>query len=127
MHNFALTLFIPILYFVNLYFIYFMRNTMTLPFLFLVIGLVLSLFGVIFWIISFYDLRKAFQVLPKRQKRVKSGLYKYFKHPMYIGISLTFLGLSLGFESVGGIIFFFIVMLPVLIIRGINEEKLLYD
>lgn len=127
MNSFALTLFIPILYFINLFFIYNMKNTISLPFFFLIAGLLLSLFGVIFWIISFYNLRKAFQVLPKKQKRVKAGLYKYFKHPMYIGISMTFLGLSLGFESLGGIIFFFVVMLPVLIIRGVNEEKLLYD
>lgn len=125
--SFYLTILIPILYLVNIYLAYFYSNTIELSPVLILTGIISFTVGLIFWIISFYNLRKVFGVLPQKQKKIKVGLYKYFKHPMYIGIFLTFLGLSLANASKPGLLFLFFVILPVLILRIIFEEKKLIN
>lgn len=46
---------------------------------------------------------------------------------MYIGISLVFFGLSLANQSKEGLLFTIAIMLPLLIIRAILEDKKLYE
>ncbi len=121
--SFCLTIFIPLLYLLNIYLAYYYPNTIKLPFLLILLGIIFFTIGLTFWIISFYNLRKVFGVLPQKQKKIKTGLYKYFKHPMYIGIFLTFLGLSLANSSKPGLLFLFFIILPVLILRIKFEEK----
>ncbi len=125
--SFYLTILIPILYLFNIYFAYFYSNTISLSPVLILTGIFFFTIGLAFWIISFYNLRRFFGVLPQKQKRIKVGLYKYFKHPMYIGIFLTFLGLSLANTSEYGLLFLFFVTLPVLILRIIFEEKKLIN
>lgn len=125
--SFYLTLFIPILYLVNISLAYFTAGSLNVPSFIVSFGLLLSLLGIVLWIISFYNLRKAFGVLPQKQKRIKTGLYKYTNHPMYIGIYITFLGLSFANKSLPGIIFLNLVILPLLLIRARLEDKNLED
>jgi len=125
--SFYITLAIPILYLLNLLLIYSYRNTLNLPNSMVMLGIIISIIGIMLWITSYFHLGFSFGVLPKKTKRVKKGLYKYLKHPMYVSIWLTFFGLSFSFKSLQGIIFLIFLLLPVFIIRAKIEEKYLYD
>lgn len=125
--SFYLTLFIPLLYLVNLSVIYFTSKSLNLPLFVVILGLVTAAIGTVLWIISFYSLRKVFGVLPQKQKRIRTGIYKYSNHPMYIGIYLCFFGLSLAEQSWQGLTFLNLVLLPLLFVRAIFEEKNLTD
>jgi protein-S-isoprenylcysteine O-methyltransferase Ste14 len=121
--EFVLTIFIPLLYLLNIDIAFqtpeFSNELLPLRFL----GIVITIFGLIFWILSYINLGRSFGVLPQKQKEVTSGLYKYFSHPMYIGISATLIGFSLANASFKGLIFFDLLILPMLIIRSRFEEK----
>ncbi|KKR31347.1 MAG: hypothetical protein UT63_C0073G0013 [Candidatus Gottesmanbacteria bacterium GW2011_GWC2_39_8] len=69
----------------------------------------------------------SFGVLPEKKKRVKRGLYKYFDHPIYVGIYLTFLGLSIALGSLPGFLYDLVIMIPLSYYRAKKEEKLLHD
>lgn len=121
----ALTVGIPLLYILNLLVaaesLYIDYSPLS------ILGTVIATTGVITWSISMVNLGSSFGVLPKKQKRVVRGLYRYFKHPMYIGISATIIGLSLANYSFEGLAFYCLITLPVLVIRADLEEKNLID
>jgi protein-S-isoprenylcysteine O-methyltransferase Ste14 len=121
--SFVLTIIIPLLYVMNIFLAYFIKNTYVGHAYLILLGILFSFVGLLFWFISFINLRKNFEVLPKRQKPITKGLYRYFKHPMYIGIWLTFLGLSLANQSLPSLLFLFIILTPILIVRARIEEK----
>jgi protein-S-isoprenylcysteine O-methyltransferase Ste14 len=121
--QFALILIIPLLYLYNLLIIIETPETINLPLTLILLGIFLAIFGLSFWIISMINLRSAFGVLPQKQKRVKQGLYKYLRHPMYLGIWICFLGLSLANASWQGLVFLNLILTPVLFIRAYFEDK----
>ena len=125
--EFLLTFLIPFLYLTNIYIAFISPKTINLPLFFVLLGLIVAFVGLIIWVASYINLGHSFGVLPKKQKRVKAGLYKYTNHPMYIGIFLTFLGLSLANLSFPGLIFLVFVITPVLFIRARFEDKKLID
>lgn len=121
--SFWATLFIPFLYLVNIYVAANFGNTIAIPPALRFLGIVLGVTGIALWIVSYINLGKAFGVLPQKQKKVKRGLYKYFNHPMYMAIFLTFLGLSIANASWQGLIFLNIIILPLLFVRAFLEDK----
>lgn len=121
--SFALTLFIPLLYLETLAVISFSAHTLSLPLEIIITGALLAIGGLMLWGMSYVSLGSSFGVLPQKQKRVTKGVYKHLGHPMYIGIVLTFLGLSISLESRQGIFFLFIVIVPILLVRAYFEEK----
>jgi protein-S-isoprenylcysteine O-methyltransferase Ste14 len=121
--SFAVTIIIPLLYLLNILIILKTPNTVVFNLNLVILGSGLAAFGLFFWIISFINLGKSFGVLPQKQKKVKTGLYKYFNHPMYIGIWACFLGLSLANSSWAGLVFLNLVITPLLFIRAAFEEK----
>lgn len=121
--SFIGTIFIPILYLVNIQIALTTKGTFYAPMPILLTGVLIATFGIIFWIISFINLRHNFGVLPQKQKRIKTGLYKYFSHPMYIGIWACFFGLSLANASWPGLVFLNLVTTPLLFIRAYFEER----
>ena len=125
--SFTTTIIIPLLYLLNILIILKNPNTIILNLNLILVGLILAAFGLFFWIVSFINLGKSFGVLPQRQKKVKWGLYKYFNHPMYIGIWTCFLGLSLANSSWQGLVFLNLVITPLLFIRASFEEKKLVN
>ncbi|MEI6690267.1 MAG: methyltransferase [bacterium] len=116
------TIAIPLLYFGVLYTVW-LGGTIAVPLVFQLFGLALCGTGVIFWIISYLQLGHSFGVLPVTRKRVTHGLYGRYKHPMYLGITLTFFGLALANQSLAGILSTLAVLVPVLILRAKLEEK----
>lgn len=125
--SFYATLLIPFLYLINIALAYFYPNTLRLPVFLPLIGIFIAIIGLIVWILCYFYLGKSFGVLPQKQKRITKGLYRYFKHPMYIGIFLTFLGLSLSKLSTPGLVFLFFVITPILFLRARFEDKQLFD
>lgn len=113
---------IPSIYLVNLYLIAYHTSVQEQVWV-MGTGLIVSLVGIGIWIFSYISLGKSFGVLPKRQKRVVGGIYRYLKHPMYVGIILTFVGLATANGSRLGLGFSLLVLLPILVIRAYLEEK----
>jgi len=125
--EFILTVIIPLTYLYNILIIVITPNSFSITPILKLLGICIAIFGLIFWIVSLINLRKSFGVLPQKQKKVKTGLYKYFNHPMYVGIWCCFLGLSLANGSVQGLIFLNLFMTPLLFIRAYFEDKNLKD
>ncbi len=117
------TILIPLLYILNLLFIAGYSGTFFAPMSVEILGIVSALIGMSIWVITFFNLKGSFGVLPQKQKRVKKGLYKYFNHPMYVGIYYTFLGLSFANRSWQGLFFLTVIMTPLLVIRATLEDK----
>ena len=120
--QFYFTLGIPIIYLANLLTIN-IGNTMIIPNQARLLGLGLTLTGIIIWTISYLHLGHSFGVLPRSQTRLKNGIYSLFSHPMYLGISFTFIGLSIANQSQAGLIFSLGLTVPILFLRSIREES----
>jgi protein-S-isoprenylcysteine O-methyltransferase Ste14 len=58
------------------------------------------------------------------QKVVASGVYRFVRHPMYVGNAIMMLGIPLALGSYWGL-FFVIPGVVVLVLRILDEEKLL--
>ena len=59
------------------------------------------------------------------ERLVTRGVYRYLRHPVYMGIDMTLFGLFLAVGSTVGMIYFFVVVVPLNIIRSRLEEKAL--
>lgn len=121
--SFYLTVAIPLLYLYCLTVIAKNPNTLSFPLPIIILGILTCFIGIFLWAISMIQLKSAFGVLPSKQVRVTTGLYKYIKHPMYLGITLTYLGLGIANQSSYGLLATLTLLLPVLIIRTRLEEN----
>lgn len=113
---------VPLLYLLGLYLIAY-GEPMSLPIVLQLGGLIGAILGIIIWSVSYVHLGKSFGVLPRSQKRVKSGIYAYIKHPMYKGIMLTYLGLAMTNQSLSGAWYSVLILFPLLFIRARIEDK----
>lgn len=86
-------------------------------------GLIIATTGIGLWITSYYYLRHHFGVLPQKQTYIHTGPYKYFNHPMYWAIFLTFAGLSITYLSVPGFLINLLFLTPINIIRAYKETS----
>ena len=59
------------------------------------------------------------------QALVKSGPYRFIRHPAYAGYLLMALGISLGYSSLAGLASTLVLLLPSMIYRMTVEERLL--
>ena len=123
--QFYLTIAIPLLYLLILLIMSQSIGSMSVLNILRIAGLIVSLIGLVIWISSYVSLGHSFGVLPKKQKKVTSGIYQYLPHPMYIGISSTFIGLSISLQSYPGLIITLVFLIPLLVIRAIFEERAL--
>jgi protein-S-isoprenylcysteine O-methyltransferase Ste14 len=127
MINLLLTLFIPLLYFLPVAIVLHTQTIIgfgSVPLVLL--GILIAYTGIFFWFTGFIKLGwKNLTVLPKARSLIKTGVYKYFRHPIYLGTTLTFTGLSLCLGSWPGLFYTILVIIPLNILRARNEEKLL--
>ncbi len=66
------------------------------------LGIILILMGLLIRWIAIFTLRKYFTVnvaIAKDHRIIKSGIYKYVRHPSYSGSILSFLGLGIYFSN----------------------------
>jgi protein-S-isoprenylcysteine O-methyltransferase Ste14 len=126
--NFLFTFLIPLFYLAGPIIIY-LNQSQFLPGLGLqLLGLLLAFSGLLFWFGGYFSLGLAnFSVLPSPRSFQKKGLYRLVSHPIYLGISLTFLGLSLTTGSKTGLIYALLLVLPLNLARAKIEEKKLHQ
>lgn len=121
-----MTFLIPLLFLFNLLFAYQTQAEIGFGSFGLgVLGVLGSLTGIILWIWGFISLGKSFSVLPKAKKLQTTGIYKYFCHPIYMGIGLSCLGIAIALGSWPGLIYAIFIVIPLNIIRAKREEKVL--
>ncbi len=125
--QFVATIIVPFLYFGNIFIITKTPSSFKSPTNLILLGIILAIAGLVFWILSYVSLGKSFGVIPMEQKRITRGLYKYLNHPMYVGIWLTFFGLSLANSSWQGLVYLNLIITPLLVVRANLEEKKLKD
>ena len=89
------------------------------------VGLTVGLSGIALWMMAMLHLGESLAVLPGGERLVTRGVYRYFRHPVYMGIDMTLFGLFLAVGSTVGMIYFFVVVVPLNIIRSRLEEKAL--
>lgn len=88
-----------------------------------VVGLVLGFTGIFIWFWGYFSLGKSFSLLPRTGNLVKTGAYRFFKHPIYLGMGMTFVGLSLAKGSFLSLGFSLFVTCPLNYFRAKDEEK----
>lgn len=63
--------------------------------------------------------------ITNKHKLIKNGLYKFIRHPSYLGAFLTFFGISIILESLLGLIIAVVSMMVAYHVRISLEEKTL--
>ncbi len=90
--------------------------------LFLIIGIILTIWGFYCLVVTFYKLAKPMFT----KELVTDGPYKYVRHPMYVSMYILLFGL--GFVFFSGFWFFFMIMfIPLWYIDCMLEEIQMTD
>ncbi len=90
-------------------------------------GLAVGFTGMILWILSMFTLGPSLAVLPGTDHLVTRGIYRYLRHPIYVGIALTLSGLFLACGSIVCLIYVIVVVIPLNIFRAKAEEQVLQE
>lgn len=98
----------------------------TMPILLSIVGEILVVLGffIIFLVFKENSFASATIEVVKRQKVISTGLYSLVRHPMYMGGFLLFIGMSLSLSSWWDFALF-IIVIPALVWRLLDEEKFL--
>ena len=125
---FLLNILVPSLYLLPLLFAYLGPKNFGFGYEELVYtGLAIGIVGVVLWILSMFTLGPSLAVLPGTDRLVTRGVYRYMRHPIYVGIFLTLSGLFLACGSKICLIYVFTVVIPLNIFRARAEEKALHQ
>ncbi len=120
--------FLPALYFIGLLSAWFGAKNFGFGYRPLVYaGLSVGLAGLVLWLFAMVHLGKSLAVLPGGNRVVASGVYKYLRHPLYLGITLTFFGLFLAIGSTVGMVYLFVIVIPLNLGRARREETALIE
>jgi protein-S-isoprenylcysteine O-methyltransferase Ste14 len=126
--QFALNIFVPMLYLLPLVFAYLGPKNFGFGFRVLVyMGLSVGAVGVFLWIAAIWSLGSSLAVLPGTDQLVTNGVYRIFCHPIYIGIFLTLTGLFVASGSLPCLIYVGVVVIPLNIFRAKAEEEVLLE
>lgn len=121
-----LNILLPSMYFVPVAAAFFLPQNFGFGYSFMVpVALAIGLAGLSLWIIAMVNLGKSLAVMPGADRLVSRGVYKYLRHPIYIGIIFTILGLMVASGSVFGLWFLVVIVIPLNIVRAYFEEKAL--
>jgi len=91
-------------------------------------GLLLYISGLIIRWTAILQLKKAFTVdvaVGQDQKLATTGLYKFIRHPSYLGLLLIMTGFSVSMNSIISVLIIVIPMFLVILYRISVEEKLM--
>lgn len=92
------------------------------------IGLFLLVIGIVIRWVSINTLKKYFSsniTIQKDHKLITNGIYKYIRHPSYLGANLSFLGFGFVFANFISFTLIFVVNFVVSVNRISFEEKIL--
>ena len=122
-----LDIIIPSLYLLPLLIVFFLPknfgfgNENLVPFC-----LAIGIAGLVLWIAGMTCLGKALRVLPGADSIIAKGVYRFIRHPIYVGIIFTHFGLFCACGSAFGLIYLFVLVVPLNIIRAQSEEKAMF-
>ena len=126
--RFALNVLVPLLYFFPLAIVYYSEKNFGFGHPQLVpVFLCIGGLGMSVWILGMFFLGKSLAVLPGTDALKTGGIYKFFRHPIYVGINLTLFGLLSASGSVFGMVYMAVVVIPLNIYRAREEEKALLE
>ena len=125
--RFLLDIAIPSLYLLPLLIVFFLPknfgfgNEDLVPY-----SLLIGLTGLALWIAGMACLGQALRVLPGADSIVAQGVYRFIRHPIYVGIVFTHFGLFFACGSTFGMIYLFALIVPMNVIRAQLEEKAMF-
>jgi protein-S-isoprenylcysteine O-methyltransferase Ste14 len=126
--RFALNLLVPFLYMFPLLVAWFSPKNFGFGYPQLVnVSLAVGITGLLLWMLSMIHLGKSLAVLPGADTLVAHGVYRYIRHPIYVGITLTLLGLLFACGSVFGMVYLVAVVIPLNLFRARQEEQALAE
>ena len=113
----------------NFIFNFFPKLVVWLPsYFFLGLGAFISLIGILVRLYATLTLSEAHSIrirTEQKQKLYQNGLYKFIRHPIYLGLLLTVSGVALIFQDVLMLTVGLFIYMCVLLIRFNSEEKML--
>ena len=89
-------------------------------------GGVLAVVSVICLLVARAQLGKSFAVTPKAKDLVTHGLYSKFRHPMYLFVDLTILGVALALGRLY-VALILLILVPLQAMNSRKERKVLHD
>lgn len=95
-------------------------------YIFLKIGLLVLLLGILLRRLSIKELGTNWSIYVRdidNQEYVRTGVYKYFKHPYYISVCFELFGVILIFHSILASFLFLFIHVPLLMYRVFIEEE----
>jgi protein-S-isoprenylcysteine O-methyltransferase Ste14 len=95
-----------------------------------IIGIIMTLFGIIIRIVAIKTLGRFYTRILKetpKHKLITDGIYKYLRHPGYLGNILVFIGLSITMSNYICLIIISIIDISTYNYRMIVEEKMLNE
>jgi protein-S-isoprenylcysteine O-methyltransferase Ste14 len=126
--RFLLNILVPSLYLLPLIFAYLGPKNFGFGYDELVYsGLSVGAVGVILWVLAMLTLGPSLAVLPGTARLVTRGVYRYLRHPVYVGIVLTLTGLFLACGSLICLVYVLVVVIPLNIFRARIEEQVLRE
>lgn len=92
------------------------------------VGIVVVSLGILLVVWSAFHLEEAFlgEVEPKREDIVRSGPYRFVRHPVYLGMTIALAGAAISLRSWLGLLAVFGIFLPSVIYRANLEENSLW-
>ena len=126
--RFLLNLLVPSLYLLPLLIVFFLPknfgfgNESLVPF-----SLAIGMLGLTIWVAGMAYLGKALKVIPEANLFVAKGVYRFIRHPIYVGIVFTHLGLFFACGSTFGIVYTLVLIIPLNVFRAQLEEKALFS
>ncbi len=126
--RFLLNLLVPSLYLLPLLIVFFLPknfgfgNESLVPF-----SLAIGMLGLTIWVAGMTYLGKALKVIPEANLIVAKGVYRFIRHPVYVGIVFTHLGLFFACGSTFGIVYTLVLIIPLNVFRAQLEEKALFS
>jgi protein-S-isoprenylcysteine O-methyltransferase Ste14 len=99
------------------------------PNIFHFIGFTIFLIGITYRLWAIKTLGKYYSHIVREvdtHKIVDSGPYRHIRHPAYAGMILTNLGIVIFFFNLITLILFLLILIPVIILRILIEEKTLF-
>lgn len=93
------------------------------------LGFALFILGMMLFTFAVATLKEAFlgNIEPVTETLVTTGPYKYVRHPVYLGMVISVLGLALGMKSLWGLICVIVIFVPLGIYRAKLEEMALVE
>lgn len=90
-----------------------------------IVGIIITFFAYMPWIFARWELGNAYTVRPSARTLVKSGIYRYIQHPLYVSQTLVILGVCLFVGNLYLTVIATLGYMALSIYRGREEHKIL--